>query len=99
LVRWGTDIHDRWMLPHYVWSDFRDVTDELKRSGFPVQLEWFARIFEFRFPACGTLELDNIFLEVRHALEPCMSWEKKPARAARCVRDSSLEPVQVKIRG
>src|SRR5439155_14034177 len=44
LVRWGTELHDRFMLPHFVEQDFRDVIGEL-----PMQFDWFAPHFEFRF--------------------------------------------------
>ena len=67
LVRWGTDIHDRWMLPHFVWSDFGDVIEDLQASGYPLKLEWFAPQFEFRFPRIGDLEAKNIVLELRQA--------------------------------
>jgi len=70
LVRWGTDIHDRWMLPHFVWSDFCEVIDDLRQFGYPMQSHWFGPHFEFRFPQFGDLDVENIDLELRQALEP-----------------------------
>jgi uncharacterized protein (DUF2126 family) len=100
LVRWGTDIHDRWMLPHFVWSDFEDVMTDLQASGYPMKAEWFAPHFEFRFPHVGDLEVKNIHLELRQALEP---WHVlgEDAAAGGAVRyvDSSLERVQIKLKG
>jgi uncharacterized protein (DUF2126 family) len=100
LVRWGTDLHDRWMLPHFVWSDLADVIEDLQSSGYPMQLDWFAPHFEFRFPQLGDLELKNIGLELRQALEPwhVLGEEGGAGNAVRYV-DSSLERVQVKVRG
>src|SRR5438093_9332410 len=48
LVRWGTDIHDRWMLPHFCETDFRDVIHDLCDAGYPFEFDWFAPHFEFR---------------------------------------------------
>ena len=100
LVRWGADIHDRWMLPHFVWSDLGDVIEDLQTSGYPVKLDWFAPHFEFRFPEFGDVEVKNIRVELRQALEPwhVLGEESGPGGTVRYV-DSSLERVQVKGRG
>jgi uncharacterized protein (DUF2126 family) len=100
LVRWGTDIHDRWMLPHFVWNDLTDVMDDLQSSGYGFKPEWFAPHFEFRFPHVGDLEVNNIQLELRQALEPWHVLGEEPGGGG-TVRyvDSSLERLQVKLRG
>jgi uncharacterized protein (DUF2126 family)/transglutaminase-like putative cysteine protease len=100
LVRWGTDIHDRWLLPHFVWSDFLDVIGDLHAHGCPMKSEWFAPHLEFRFPVLGDLESQNIHLEFRQALEPWHVLGEEPG-AGGSVRfvDSSVERLEVKARG
>ena len=100
LVRWGTQIHDRFMLPHYVWEDFKDVTTELNRSEFPFENDWFLPFFEFRFPHYGSIVQRDIELELRQALEPwhVLGEEQALGGTARYV-DSSVERLQVKVRG
>lgn len=100
LVRWGTDIHDRWMLPHFCESDFKDVIRDLRDAGHPFEFDWFAPHFEFRFPRIGDLEQRGIQIELRTALEPWHVLGEEPGGggAVRYV-DSSLERLEVKARG
>ena len=100
LVRWGTDIHDRWMLPHFCEADFKDVVQDLRDAGHPFEFDWFAPHFEFRFPRIGDLEQRGIQIELRTALEPWHVLGEEPGGggAVRYV-DSSLERLQVKARG
>jgi uncharacterized protein (DUF2126 family) len=100
LVRWGTDIHDRWMLPHFCETDFKDVIRDLRDSGYPFEFDWFAPHFEFRFPFVGDLEQRDLQIELRTALEPWHVLGEEPGGGG-TVRyvDSSLERLQVKARG
>ncbi len=100
LVRWGTDIHDRWMLPHFCETDFRDVIRDLQDAGYPFEFEWFQPHFEFRFPYVGSFEHRDLEIELRTALEPWHVLGEEPGGGS-TVRyvDSSLERLQVKARG
>jgi uncharacterized protein (DUF2126 family) len=100
LVRWGTQIHDRFMLPHFVEQDFDDLLVEMTQAGYPLDSAWFAPHLEFRFPLLGEVTHRGIHLELRQAIEPwhVLGEESGQGGTARYV-DSSLERVQVKVRG
>jgi uncharacterized protein (DUF2126 family) len=100
LVRWDTELHDRFLLPHYVREDLKDVVETLQDQGFPFQLEWLDSFFEFRFPVFGRVQYDSISVELRMALEPwnVLGEESSSSGTARYV-DSSVERLQVLVTG
>ena len=100
LVRWGTELHDRFMLPEAIWTDFRSVIEDFNRAGYEFQLDWFAPFLEFRFPLYGRVAYAGVELELRMALEPwlVLGEEATAHRQARVV-DAAVERLQVKCRG
>ncbi|NCW18261.1 MAG: hypothetical protein EBW39_03410, partial [Betaproteobacteria bacterium] len=45
LTRWGTGLHDRFLLPSFVKLDFEDALAELGQGGFHFDIDWFAPQF------------------------------------------------------
>jgi uncharacterized protein (DUF2126 family)/transglutaminase-like putative cysteine protease len=100
LIRWGTALHDRFLLPDFVARDLREVLTRLRLSGYNFEDEWFDSHFAFRFPKIGSIAADGVELELRQALEPwnVLAEETFSGRTVRSV-DSSIERMQVKVSG
>ena len=100
LTRWGTELHDRFLLPAFVQMDLADVLRDMRDAGFAFDDAWFAPHFEFRFPRVGGIEVAGMALTLRHALEPwhVMGEESTSGGTARYV-DSSLERLEVQVSG
>ena len=100
LVRWNTALHDRFMLPHFLWEDLRAVVCDLQRHGYDFALEWFAPFLEFRFPRYGTVTVGDVEVELRMAIEPWhVLGEEISSRGTARYVDSSVERLQVKVTG
>ncbi|MCF7983924.1 MAG: transglutaminase family protein [Thiohalocapsa sp.] len=100
-VRWGTALHDRFLLPHFVRQDFGDVICDLQRAGYPFDPAWFEPFFEFRFPHYGDLITANgIRMELRGAIEPWhVLGEEVTALGTSRFVDSAVERMQVRVDG
>ncbi|MFO1417127.1 MAG: transglutaminase family protein [Methylotetracoccus sp.] len=99
LVPWGTALHDRFLLPHFVWSDFTTVIEQLRAAGYPFEASWFDAFQEFRFPVYGRVSYEGVELELRMALEPwlVLGEDATAHRQARVV-DSAVERMQIRCR-
>ena len=100
LVRWGTELHDRFMLHHYVRADIQEVVTELQEAGYRFEMAWLDPFFEFRFPKLGTVHVGDIEIELRMGIEPwhVLGEEVSRTGTSRFV-DSSVERLQVRVRG
>ncbi|MFM1895421.1 MAG: hypothetical protein RLZZ385_495 [Pseudomonadota bacterium] len=99
LINWGTELHDRFMLPHFVWQDLGWVVEDLRNAGYGFELDWFAPFQEFRFPHFGTIHVAGVELEFTGAIEPWhVLGEESTGQGTSRYVDSSVERLQVKAR-
>lgn len=100
VTRWGTELHDRFLLPTFIKMDFADVIEEMQNHGYDFKAEWFAPQLEFRFPVIGQIQTMGTEITLRNALEPwhVMGEENATGGTARYV-DSSLERIEVRVTG
>ncbi|MEM1069322.1 MAG: transglutaminase family protein [Planctomycetota bacterium] len=100
IIHWESALHDRFLLPHFVWNDLGDVVTELSRDGIELDLEWFAPHFEFRFPSIGVVTYQDMTLRLRSAIEPWYVMGEEPGGGG-TVRyvDSSVERLELKVEG
>ncbi|MBX2857961.1 MAG: transglutaminase family protein [Cellvibrionaceae bacterium] len=100
LVRWGTSLHDKFMLPYFIWQDMKEVVRDINQAGFQFKDEWLLPFEEFRFPHYGRVKLDDIELELRWAIEPWhVLGEEVGAFGTSRYVDSSVERLQVRLTG
>ena len=98
LTRWGTQLHDKFLMEHYVREDIKDIVEQLNAAGYPFKVDWFDPFFEFRFPLYGMVAIKDMNVELRAAIEPwnVLGEEMTGGGTSRYV-DSSLERVQIKV--
>lgn len=99
LIRWGTELYDKFLLSHYVRQDLEEVIRDLQEAGYFFQLSWLEPFFEFRFPLYGKISVLEMAMELRMGIEPwhVLGEEAASGGTARFV-DSSVERVEVKVR-
>jgi uncharacterized protein (DUF2126 family) len=100
LVRWGTELHDRFLLPHFMWSDFSDVLAWLSSFGIDLPADGYRPFLELRCPVVGGFQSGEVRLEVRNAIEPwnVLGEEASAGGTSRYV-DSSMERIEVRVEG
>ncbi len=100
LVRWGSELHDKFLLPHWMWRDFEDVLAHLAAHGVALPALGYRPFLELRCPLIGELDVRGAIIEVRNAIEPwnVLGEEATQTGTARYV-DSSMERLEIRTIG
>jgi len=100
LARWGTELHDRFLLPTWLWRDLEDVLAFLEERGLGLPRDAYHAFVELRCPRVGTLQAGDVTVELRNAIEPWHVLGEEPSGAgtSRYV-DSSVERIEVRAEG
>jgi uncharacterized protein (DUF2126 family) len=92
LIDYGPALHDRFLLPSFLWADFRSVLAELAAAGIELDEKIFRAIWDWRFPVL----LENSGLTVRRALEAWPLLCETPLEGGATSRfvDTSIERLE-----
>lgn len=101
LRNFGSELHDRYFLPSYLWMDLEAVLRDIETVGFPLPHPVFRRIWEWRFPLLLRTRLGGATLTVRKA---CESWPllcETPIEGGSTSRfvDTSIERLEFRVDG
>lgn len=100
LVSWGAALHDRWLLPHFLWVDLVDIVRDLQSHGMNFKIDWLAPFLEFHFPACGKVQYGDVTIALRQALEPWYLAQQTGMGGDQArYLDTSIERLQVTVTG
>ncbi|MDX2088117.1 MAG: transglutaminase family protein [Kofleriaceae bacterium] len=100
LVRWGGELHDRFLLPYWLWRDLEDVLAHLAGHGVNLPADAFRPFVDLRCPLVGTLDVGGGVVEIRNAIEPwhVLGEEVTQTGTSRYV-DSSMERLELRTLG
>jgi uncharacterized protein (DUF2126 family)/transglutaminase-like putative cysteine protease len=97
-VLFGTQLHDRFMLPYYLQQDFKKVIAYLREQGLPFSKEWFYPFFTARFPLLGSIHIEGMEITLQSALDTwnVLGEQSHEGQTSRPV-DASTDRLQIKI--
>ncbi len=98
LIHWQSRLHDKFLLPHFLWQDFLDVMAYVNYEEELLSADWYSVFLEFRLPTLGAITKEGIELELRSALQPwnVLGETVFASQTSRPV-DSAVERIQVKV--
>jgi len=98
LIHWGTDLHNKFMLHHFVKEDMYEVINHLNRYDIAFDKSWLDVFLEFRFPIYGKVNVEGVNITLRSGIEPwiVLGEEMSSSGTARFV-DSSVEKLEILV--